>query len=292
MVFWSSFAKKVKQAVSQVAFDLLKNRVQSVEQINQNQDTKINNNANNITQLQSTTTQHTQSINTNTANINTLDNKVDSVISGLQNGNIVNYTGPYNNSKNYNLAEAITYQDKWYVSNIDNNMGHTPSGSSDQYWELLSEPTINLSPYLTKSEASNTYATISTTNSLNTRLSSAEQSINNKADRSYVDNLITYSSPYKLYDRMIWLHTRSENSRNWKWVGRLDNNIVPQNLINIEFELRGYDFGQTGQYYELIKYGWYKTPFYVIVWLESPESSRDDYNAITQNTYIRFVSKR
>ena len=31
MVFWSSFAKKVKQAVSQVSFDALKNRVSNIE---------------------------------------------------------------------------------------------------------------------------------------------------------------------------------------------------------------------------------------------------------------------
>lgn len=303
MVFWSSFTKKVKQAVSQVSFDLLKNRVQAVEQTNQAQDTKINANTSNIAQLTTTTNQHTQSINTNNANINTLDNKVDSVITGLQNGNIVNYAGNWNSTTTFKLAQAVTYNGDWFVSNQDNNRNHQPSRTSSTYWVYISAPTVDLTPYLTIDNAISTYATINTVNGLDTRLLSAEQTLstnstnivnlnNTKADKSYVDSLITYSTAYQLSSRLTWIKTKNENNRNWKWTGRLDNSIVPQKLINIEFELRGYDFSLTNQWYESIKYGWYKTPFYIIIWIESPDSQLDDYNLITRNTYIRFVSNR
>lgn len=174
MVFWSSFSKKIKQAVSQVSFDALKRRVETIEsdyatktyadQQNQAQDTKINNNTSNITQLQTTTSQQTQLINTNKSNIstntnsiNTLDTKVDGVISGLQNGNIVNYAGEYNSSTNYKLAQAVTLSGEWFVSKQNNNQGHTPTKTNNQYWVYISAPTVDLTTYLTKTEANNTY---------------------------------------------------------------------------------------------------------------------------------------
>lgn len=201
MVFWSSFAKKVKQAVSQVSFDALKNRVQAVEQTNQAQDTQITN-INSTLQTNSTNIVNLNNVKADKTALEVVDNKVDGVITGLQNGNIVNYTGVYSSSKNYSIAEATTYNNKWYVSNINNNVNHTPTGSSDAYWELLSEPTINLNPYLTKSEANSTYATINTTNSISSRVSSAETNItnltNNKANKSDVYTKIESDNKYAL----------------------------------------------------------------------------------------------
>ena len=156
MVFWSSFAKKIKQSVSQVSFDALKTRVSNVETKNQQQDTQINT-INSTLQTNSTNIVNLNNVKADKTTLEVVDNKVDGVITGLQNGNIVNYAGNYSSTKTYNIAEAVTYNNKWYVSNVNNNVNHTPTGSSDAYWELLSEPTINLSPYLTKSEASNTY---------------------------------------------------------------------------------------------------------------------------------------
>lgn len=156
MVFWSSFAKKIKQSVSQVSFDALKSRVTNVETKNQQQDTQISN-INSTLQTNSTNIGNLNNVKADKTALAQVDNKVDGVISGLQDGNIVNYTGVYNSNTTYNIGQCVTYNDKWYVSNQNNNVGHTPTGSSDAYWELLSEPTINLTPYLTKSEASNTY---------------------------------------------------------------------------------------------------------------------------------------
>lgn len=299
MVFWSSFAKKIKQSVSQVSFDALKNRVTNVETKNQQQDTEINS-INSTLNTNSTNIVNLNNVKADKTALEVVDNKVDGVISGLQNGNIVNYTGVYNSTTNYNIGQCVTYNDKWYVSNQNNNVGHTPTGSSDNYWELLSEPTINLNPYLTKSEAHSTYATqnelngfetntTQTLNGLDSRISNLQSA---KADKSYVDNLIVFSNWEQLSYRMTWLNTSNTNNRDWKFVGKLDNNIVPNNLIDIKFELRGYDFGLSQQWYELISYGWYKTPFNIIVWFHSPASRLDDYNLIARNTYFQFISKR
>lgn len=306
MVFWSSFSKKIKQAVSQISFDALKRRVETIEtdyatktytdQQNTAQDTKINANTSNITN--------------NANNINTLDTKVDGVISGLQTGNIVNYAGTWNSTTTFKLAQAVTHNGDWYVSTQNNNRNNQPSRTNSTYWVYISAPTVDLTPYLTKSSADSKYATISTVNQQRTLIDNNSSQISNlssrvstnssnisslqssKASTSYVDGLIVFSNWDQLYNRLYWLNTSNDNNRNWKFVGRLDNNIVPQNLIDIQFELRGYDYGLTQQWYELISYGWYKTPFYTIVWFHSPQSQLNDYDLISKATYFRFVSRR
>lgn len=215
MVFWSSFSKKIKQAVSQISFDSLKRRVETIEsdyatktytdQQNTAQDTKIAANTNNITT-------NTNNITNNTNNINTLDTKVDGVISGLQNGNIVNYAGEYNSSTNYKLAQAVTYGGEWFVSKQNNNQGHTPTKTNNAYWVYISAPTVDLTPYLTIDSAVSTYATITTVNGLDRRLSSAETTLgknstnivnleNTKASTSYVDDrtIIKYWAAFPSY---------------------------------------------------------------------------------------------
>lgn len=208
MVFWSSFSKKIKQAVSQISFDALKRKVETIEsdyatktytdQQNTAQNTKIATNTSNIT--------------TNTNNINTLDTKVDGVISGLQNGNIVNYAGTWNSTTTFKLAQAVTHNGDWYVSTQNNNRNNQPSRTSSTYWVYISAPTVDLTPYLTKTTADSTYATISTTNNLNTRLSTAETTLGQnstnivnlnqtKADKSYVDDrtIIKYWAAFPSY---------------------------------------------------------------------------------------------
>lgn len=379
MVFWSSWAKKVRESVSKLTFDKLKNRVNTIEnkyvkkdesntltqtntfngntyfrnRVDFNNDRnnngvyisnfdyyndnytalKFTNNGANMLQIEcdnttnkatisSPTTSNGLSIqnldnptrNDNATNkgyvdnlFNPLNNKVNSVIQGLQNGNIINYEGNYSSTKTYHLAQAITYNGDWFVSTIDNNLNHTPNKSNTNYWVYISQPNVDLSQYLTISSANATYATqnsvsqlethtIQLVNNLDNRITTNQNNItnltNNKADTSYVNNLITYSTSYQLYNNLTWLNTKSENNRNWRWVGRLNTSIVPNNLIDIHFELQGYSFNQTHQWYELIKYGWYKADSYIIIWIESPESTLDDYNMITQNTYIRFIQKR
>lgn len=147
---------------------------------------------------------------TNTQNIQTNQNNIQQITNSLQSSNFVLYKGVYSSNTTYNLADAVTFNNNWYVSNQANNLNHTPQNTSDAYWELLTTPpSVNLAnyytkpesdakfattndlsgrinqinsnlqtQYLTKSEATSTYATISTTTNLNTRLITAEQTLN------------------------------------------------------------------------------------------------------------------
>ena len=121
----------------------LNTRLQSIE-------SNINTNTQNITTNKG-------NISTNSTQISNLDNKLNNVINGLQNGNIVNYAGTWSSSKTYNLGQCVTYQDKWYVSNLNSNTNHAPTGSSDTWWEILSEPSISLTDYYTKVESDNRF---------------------------------------------------------------------------------------------------------------------------------------
>ena len=274
MVFWSSWAKKVRESVSKLTFDKLKNRVDTIENKyvkkdenntltqtntfngitnfksriefrnpnnngayldnfdygNQNYTAfklvkgstnmlqiEVNNDANSAT-ISSPNTNNGLHINnlanpTNNDNAtnkgyvdglyNPLNNKVNSVIQGLQNGNIVNYEGVWNSSKTYHLAQAITYNGDWFVSTTDNNLNHTPTKSNTNYWVYISAPNVDLTQYLTKSEARSTYQsqndannnytqTINLINNLNNTVSTNSNSItnltNNKVDLSYLNN--------------------------------------------------------------------------------------------------------
>lgn len=133
--------------------------------------------------------------------INPLNTKVDSVIRGLQNGNIVNYVGVYNSSTTYKIGQCVTYQDKWYVSKINSNTNNTPSQNSQQ-WELLSAPTIDLNSYLTKSDASTTYETIANVANLTTKVTTNETNIStinstlNNVAKLDTDNIFTANNTF------------------------------------------------------------------------------------------------
>lgn len=134
MVFWSGFIKKIKSSVSQLTFDRLKNRVDNIESdyatktYTDRQDANLSNR-----------------ITTNTNEIAQLRTEFDSK-------QYVNYRGNWNSTINYQTGDAITDNDLWYVSNVDNNLNHRPNGHSDTYWELISEPSIDLSNYYTKTQ--------------------------------------------------------------------------------------------------------------------------------------------
>lgn len=140
MVFWSGFIKKIKSSVSQLTFDKLKNRVDNIESdyatktYTDRQDANLSNR-----------------ITTNTNEIAQLRTEFDSK-------QYVNYRGNWNSTINYQTGDAITDNDLWYVSNVDNNLNHRPSGHSDTYWELISEPSIDLSNYYTKAQSDSLFA--------------------------------------------------------------------------------------------------------------------------------------
>lgn len=321
MVFWSSFAKKVKQAVSQVSFDALKNRVSNIESKYVKKDesntltqtntfngqtnfkSKIefrnpsNNNgayldnfdyynenytafklakgSTNMLQIECNNTANYVNIsapgtnnglrisnvsnptnNDNAANkgyvddlVNPLNNKVNSVISGLQNGNIVNYAGNYSASTTYHLAQAITYNGDWFVSNQDNNVGHTPTKTNNAYWVYISAPTVDLTQYLTISSANATYATQNELNGFEsnttTTLNNLDSRINNlqsaKADLSYLNNNFynkTYIDSRKVKYRDITITNVIRNRNlisNELWIAQFETNFTPSSydyLVN------------------------------------------------------------
>ena len=260
MVFWSSWAKKVRESVSKLTFDKLKNRVDTIESKYVKKDEsntltqtntfnaptnfksriefrKQNNNgayldnfdfsnqnytsfklvkgSTNMLQIEVNNDANTATISSpNTNNglhiynlsnpvnpdnatnkgyvdglYNQLNTKVDSVITGLQNGNIINYEGNYSSTKTYHLAQAVTYNGDWFVSNIDNNVGNTPTKSNTNYWVYISQPNVDLNLYLTKSEAQSTYASQNDVNQLESNTTRLLNNLDStKADLSYLNN--------------------------------------------------------------------------------------------------------
>lgn len=237
MVFWSSFAKKIKQSVSQVSFDALKTRVSNVETKNQQQDTQISN-INSTLQTNSTNIVNLNNVKADKTALEVVDNKVDGVITGLQNGNIVNYAGEWNSTTTYHMAQAVTYGGDWFVSNNDNNLNHTPTKTNNAYWVYISQPTVDLTPYLTIDNAIATYATISTINGLDARITTNQNNISSKADLSYLTNNF-YNKTYidnrkvKYKDITITRVVKDINLiANELWLGQFETN----------FEFSSYDY--------------------------------------------------
>lgn len=66
--------------------------------------------------------------NANTA----ISNRVTNLETSLANGNIVNYVGNYDPATTYAIGQCVTFNDKWYVSKINGNVGNQPDTSSTQ----------------------------------------------------------------------------------------------------------------------------------------------------------------
>lgn len=130
-----------------------------------------------------------------------ISNRITSIETSLANGNIVNYVGVYNSNTTYKIGQCVTYNDKWYVSKINDNVGNQPNTSPTQ-WELLSAPTIDLNAYLTKSDASTTYETIANVATLTTKVNTNEQNIStinstlNDVAKLATDNIFTANNTF------------------------------------------------------------------------------------------------
>lgn len=121
---------------------------------------------------------------------NAISGRVANIETSLANGNIVNYVGVYDQNTTYKIGQCVTFNDKWYVSKINGNVGNQPNTSTTQ-WELLSAPTVDLTSYLLKSDAATTYETIANVNALTTKVTTNQTNIANKADASALNNLTT-----------------------------------------------------------------------------------------------------
>lgn len=62
----------------------------------------------------------------------TISNRVTNLETSLANGNIVNYVGTYDAATTYAIGQCVTFNDKWYVSKINGNVGNQPDTSSTQ----------------------------------------------------------------------------------------------------------------------------------------------------------------
>lgn len=117
---------------------------------------------------------------TNTQNIQTNQNNIAQITHSLQSANFVLYKGVYSSTTTYNLADAVTFNNNWYVSNQANNLNHTPQNTSDAYWELLTTPpSVNLANYYTIPQADAKFATIQTTNDLSGRIGQLNSIVQN-----------------------------------------------------------------------------------------------------------------
>lgn len=162
---------------------------------------------------------------TNTQNIQTNQNNIQQITNSLQSSNFVLYKGVYSSTTTYNLADAVTYNNNWYVSNQANNLNHTPQNTSDAYWELLTTPpSVNLANYYTIPQADAKFATITTTNDLNTRLSRAETTLGTNST-----NIVNLENKTNSLSSRI---TNNQNNINNLQSSKAEKNYVDNNFYN------------------------------------------------------------
>lgn len=128
----------------------------------------------------------------NTTNIEAVGGRVGVLEDSLRDANIMLYVGEWNAQTTYKLAQTVSHNDKWYSSSVNNNQGHEPIGESDQYWKIISGPTVSLENYYTKTESDSKFG-LKTSVDQNTQ---AIEAINTDLDNNYytgeqIDALIT-----------------------------------------------------------------------------------------------------
>lgn len=162
--------------------------------------------------------------------VNAVDTKLNGVIDGLQNGNIVNYVGNWDANTTYKIGQAITHNDLWFVSNKNNNRGHQPTNTSDEWWELLTTPpSVNLADYYTKNESNQRYYTKSDADgrfaNINNVYNKSEVYTKTEVDR----NFTLQSSHNSLVDRVLELNiTKADKSSlsNYYTKSEVDNKVI------------------------------------------------------------------
>lgn len=142
---------------------------------------------------------------TNTQNIATNENNITQIVNSLRSSNFVLYKGVYSSTTTYNLADAVTFNNNWYVSNQANNLNHTPQNTSDAYWELLTTPpSVNLANYYTIPQTDAKFATITTTNDLSGRIGQLSNTVqNNYLEKTIVNTLFPVGSVVMTCDNSV-----------------------------------------------------------------------------------------
>ena len=137
----------------------------------------VANNTNDITNLKTKDTQlesvintNKQNITTNTSDIATIktqqatqDQQISSnralsnqIIEGLKTLRVFNYIGTFNPTTTYKRNDVVDYNNRLFLSKVDNNVGNTPpsDNQSNTYWLLIDgvQASVDLSNYYTKIE--------------------------------------------------------------------------------------------------------------------------------------------
>ena len=134
----------------------------------------ITNNTNELkakdTQLESAINTNKQNITTNTNDITTIktqqatqDQQISSnrdlsnqIIEGLKTLRVFNYIGTFNSQTTYKRNDVVDYNNRLFLSKVDNNVGNTPpsDNQSNTYWLLIDgvQASVDLSNYYTKIE--------------------------------------------------------------------------------------------------------------------------------------------
>lgn len=251
MVFWSSWAKKVRESINKLTFDKLKNRVDIIE--------------NDYATKTYTDAQDTQLSNRITANTN----RVVRIETELGNANFVLYMGPWSATETYKKGLAVTEGDLWYVSNVNNNINHRPSGVSDQFWKLITSPSINLNDYYTKSQADARYAFKGDISNLQGQINDANTSITN------LDNTMTNS--FRQLDGQINTvrdtanrtqanltnnyYTKTDINNTFYNKTYIDNFCTNWKVVRVNWRNSGHQVSSRGNPgYGWTKYGWLTLP--------------------------------
>lgn len=168
------------------------------------------------TQLENTINTNKQNITTNTSDIAniktqqaTQDQQISSnrdlsnqIIEGLKTLRVFNYIGTFNSQTTYKRNDVVDYNNRLFLSKVDNNVGNTPpsDNQSNTYWLLVDgiQASVDLSGYYTKLEVDNKlqdYLAITTFNQtiqqINTKQQEQDTLISQKANTSDLDNYYT-----------------------------------------------------------------------------------------------------
>ena len=165
------------------------------------------------TQLESVINTNKQNITTNTSDIATIkaqqatqDQQISSnrdlsnqIIEGLKTLRVFNYIGTFNSTTTYKRNDVVDYNNRLFLSKVDNNVGNTPpnNNQSNTYWLLVDgvQASVDLSGYYTKLEVNNKlqdYLAITTFNQtiqqIQTKQGEQDTLISQKANTSDLAN--------------------------------------------------------------------------------------------------------
>ena len=262
------------------------------------------------TQLENTINTNKQNITTNTSDIAniktqqaTQDQQISSnrdlsnqIIEGLKTLRVFNYIGTFNSQTTYKRNDVVDYNNRLFLSKVDNNVGNTPpsDNQSNTYWLLVDgiQASVDLSGYYTKLEVDNKlqdYLAITTFNNtiqqINTKQQEQDTLISQKANTSDLDN---YYNKSEVDSKVETINNEVNTKQDILTAGNnitISNNVISANVPQVDLsdyytktqidgkvdtinnELNGYakiNESNNGQFYignKNSKHIWFSQPF-------------------------------